>query len=89
MLKRDWNEHRLHHMRHSRSEVIRQTQRKLETKGVVMPLYGIVQRLGADTKEAILLLLDLLDLKRSHERRLSYLQIRATDTRDGRFKNKY
>ncbi len=54
-----------------------------------MPLYGIFQRLRADTKEAILLLLDLLDLKHSHERRLSYLQIRATDTRDGRFKNKY
>jgi hypothetical protein len=54
-----------------------------------MRLYGIVKglkRLGADImNEAMLLLLDLFDLKQSSERRVSYLRIRAMD---GRFKNK-
>ena len=89
MLKLDRYEHCLHPMKHSRSGVIRKTPRKLERKGLAMRLYWIVQRLkrlGADImNEAMLLLLDLFDLKQSSERRVSYVRIRGTD---GRFKNK-
>jgi hypothetical protein len=41
--------------------------------------------LGADTKGAILMLLNLLDLQQSREQRLSYMRLRISDkqTRDG------
>jgi hypothetical protein len=74
----------------AQSEDISQAERELdETKGLVKQQYRIVKRLKrleADTKEAILLLLNLLDLQQSRERRLAYLRMRATG--GGFFENK-
>jgi hypothetical protein len=71
-----------------RSEAISRAERELdETNGLVTQQYRVVKRLkrlGADTKEAILLLLNLLDLQQSREQRLSYLRMRGTGTGAGR-----
>jgi hypothetical protein len=79
LLKPDQNASRFHDMRHVQPTAIRQAERELdETKGLVIQQYRIVKRLkqlGADTKEAILLLLNLLDLEQSRQRRLSYLRM--------------
>lgn len=76
-------------MRHLQPEAISQAERELdETKGLVEQQYRIVKRLkrlGADTKEAILLLLNLLDLEQSRQRRLSYLRMRGTGPGASRF----
>lgn len=64
------------------AEAINRAERELdETNGLVTQQYRIVKRLkqlGADTKDAILLLLNLLDLQQSRQRRLSYMRMRAT-----------
>jgi hypothetical protein len=47
---------------------------------LVKQQYQIVKRLkrlGADAKDAICLLIDLLELQQSRERRLSYLRMRG------------
>jgi hypothetical protein len=72
-----------------RPEVIDQAERELDdAKGLVEQQYRIVKRLkrlGSDTKDAILLLLNLLDLQKSREQRLSYMQLRRTDLRSRTF----
>jgi len=64
------------------SVAINQAERELdETNGLVTQQYRIVKRLkqlGADTKDAILLLLNLLELQQSRQQRLSYLRMRGT-----------
>jgi hypothetical protein len=75
----------------SRSELISAERELNETKALIDQQYGIVKRLkwlGADNREAIVLLLNLLDLQQSRERRLSYLRMRGTDRSSGKFKNK-
>lgn len=62
-----------------------------ETNALVDQQYGIVKRLkrlGSDSREAILLLLNLLDLQQSRQRRLSDLRVRGTEASSGKFKNK-
>ncbi len=61
-----------------------------EAKTLVEQQYAIVKRLkqlGADSREAILLLLNLLDLQQSRARRLSFLRMRGTDPGPGKFNN--
>jgi len=88
-LKPDQNATRFHDMRHSQPDAISQAERELdETKRLVKQQYRIVKRLkqlGADTKEAIILLLNLLDLEQSRQRRLSYLRMRGTGPSASRF----
>lgn len=83
MLKPDDSQSRFCDMQtNRRSEAISRAERELdETSGLVTQQYRIVKRLkrlGADTREAILLLLNLLDLQQSRERRLSHLRMRGT-----------
>jgi len=65
----------------AQSEAVSQAERELgETDGLVTQQYRIVKRLkrlGADTKDAILLLLNLLDLQQSRQQRLSLLRMRG------------
>ena len=71
------------------SVAINQAERDLdETNGLVTQQYRIVKRLkqlGADTKDAILLLLNLLELQQSRQQRLSYLRMRGTGPDAGKF----
>jgi len=71
------------------SVAINQAERELdETNGLVTQQYRIVKRLkqlGADTKDAILLLLNLLELQQSRQQRLSYLRMRGTGPDAGKF----
>jgi hypothetical protein len=64
------------------SEAIHQAKRELnETQSLVEQQYGIIKRLkwfGAETRDAIRLLINLLDLQETRERRLSYLRVRGT-----------
>ena len=70
------------------SVAINQAERELdETNGLVTQQYRIVKRLkqlGADTKDAILLLLNLLELQQSRQQRLSYLRMRGTGADAGK-----
>jgi hypothetical protein len=88
LLKPDRNVSRFDDMRNSQADAISQAERELdETKGLVKQQYRVVKRLkqlGADTKEAILLLLNLLDLEQSRQRRLSYLRMRGNGPSVGR-----
>jgi hypothetical protein len=88
LLKPDRNLSRFDDMTHSQADAISQAERELdESKGLVKQQYLVVKRLkqlGADTKEAILLLLNLLDLEQSRQRRLSYLRMRGTGPSVGR-----
>jgi hypothetical protein len=55
-----------------------------ETKGLVDEQYAIVARLkriGANTKQAICLLVDLLELQQMRELRLAYLRMRPENRR--------
>jgi hypothetical protein len=75
----------------SRSELISAERELDKATGLVDQQYELVkrlQRLGVDTKEAIRLLIDLLELQQSREQQLSYLRMRGTDRGSGRFKNK-
>jgi len=67
--------------RTSPADVITQAERELaETKSLIEEQYGIVKRLkrlGADTKEAICLLVDLLELQEKREERLAHLRLRS------------
>ena len=77
--------------RESRSELISAERELDEAKGLVEQQYGNVKRLkrlGVDSREAILLLLNLLDLQQLRESRRSYLQVRGTDRNSGSFKSK-
>jgi hypothetical protein len=60
-------------------EPIEQAERELaEVKGLVDEQYGLVIRLkwiGADTQEAIRLLIDLLELQKTREQRLAQARI--------------
>ena len=90
LLKPDDNQSRFRDMQsRPRSDDISQAERELdETKGLVKQQYRIVKRLKrleADTKEAILLLLNLLDLQQSRERRLSYMRMRGTGSGAAKF----
>jgi hypothetical protein len=64
----------------SRSELITEAERELaETKGLVDEQYAIVARLkriGANSKQAICVLSDLLELQQMREQRLAYLRMR-------------
>jgi hypothetical protein len=55
-----------------------------ETKGLVDVQYAIVTRLkriGANSKQAICLLMDLLELQQMREQRLAYLRMRPENRR--------
>jgi hypothetical protein len=56
-----------------------QAERELaEVKGRVDEQYGLVKRqkrIGADTHEAVRLLIDLLELQQTHEQRLAQARI--------------
>jgi hypothetical protein len=62
------------------SELVNQAERELdETKILVRQQFGIVnrlKRLGADCKDAILLLINLLELHEARERRLARLRLK-------------
>jgi hypothetical protein len=62
------------------SELVDQAERELEeTKVLVQQQFGIVnrlKRLGADCKDAILLLINLLELHEARERRLAQLRLK-------------
>jgi hypothetical protein len=62
-------------------ELLSQAERELaETKALVEEQYGVVNRLkriGGDTKEAICLLIDLLELQEKREQHLAYVRLRA------------
>ena len=62
------------------SELVDQAERELdETKVLVQQQFGIVnrlKRLGADRKDAILLLINLLELHEARERRLAQLRLK-------------
>jgi hypothetical protein len=59
--------------------VVEQAERELaEVKGLVDEQYGLVMRLkriGADTHEAVRLLIDLLELQQTREQRLAQARI--------------
>jgi hypothetical protein len=61
-------------------ELVDQAERELdETKVLVQQQFGIVnrlKRLGADCKDAILLLINLLELHEARERRLAQLRLK-------------
>jgi hypothetical protein len=61
-------------------DLIKQAERELaETSVLVDAQVGIVRRLkrlGADTKAAILLLIDLLELRETREQRLAQLRFK-------------
>ena len=65
-----------------------QAERELaEVKGLVDEQYGLVMRLkriGADTQEAVRLLIDLLELQQTREQRLAQARIHYRQ-RTGRF----
>jgi hypothetical protein len=66
----------------SRSELISAERELNQTKALIDQQYGNIERrkrLGADSRQAIVSLLNLLDLQQSRERRLSYLLMRRTD----------
>jgi hypothetical protein len=69
----------------SRSELISAAERELaETKALIDEQYAIVARLkriGANTKQAICLLVDLLELQQMREQRLAYLRMRPENRR--------
>jgi hypothetical protein len=69
----------------SRSELISDAERELaETKVLVDEQYATVRRLkriGANTKQAICLLIDLLELQQMREQRLAYLRLRLENRR--------
>ena len=69
----------------SRSELISAAERELaETKALIDQQYAIVARLkriGANTKQAICLLVDLLELQQMREQRLAYLRMRLENRR--------
>jgi len=66
-------------VRMTSQEPIEQAERELaEVKGLVDEQYGLVMRLtriGADTHEAVRLLIDLLELQPTREQRLAQAQI--------------
>ena len=69
-------------------EPIERAERELaEVKGLVDEQYGLVMRLkwiGADTQEAVRLLIDLLELQQTREQRLAHARIRHRQL-SGRF----
>jgi hypothetical protein len=69
----------------SRSELITEAERELaEAKVLVDEQYAIVTRLkriGANSKQAICLLMDLLELQQMREQRLAYLRMRPENRR--------
>ena len=60
-------------------EPIQEAERELaEVKGLVDEQYGLVirlRRIGTDTQEAVRLLIDLLELQETRERRLAQVRI--------------
>jgi hypothetical protein len=64
----------------SRSEVISQAERELDdVNHLVDEQFGIVtrlKRLGADTPEAVRLLIDLLELQHLREQRLAQIRLK-------------
>jgi hypothetical protein len=70
----------------SRPELISAAERELaETKALIDQQYAIVARLkriGANTKRAICLLVDLLELQQMREQRLAYLRMRPKNVVD-------
>jgi hypothetical protein len=69
----------------SRSELISAAERELaETKALIDEQYAIVARLkriGANSKQAICVLSDLLELQQMREQRLAYLRMRPENRR--------
>jgi hypothetical protein len=69
----------------SPSELIAAAERELaEAKGLVDEQYVIVTRLkriGANSKQAMCLLIDLLELQQMREQRLAYLRMRPENRR--------
>jgi hypothetical protein len=66
--------------RNSTSDVTQAERELEETRGLVQQQFGIVKRLkrlDADTKEAICLLIDLLELQEKREERLAHLRMRS------------
>jgi hypothetical protein len=75
----------------SRSELIGAERELNQTKALIDQQYGNIERLkrlGADSRQAIVSLLNLLDLQQSRERRLSYLLMRRTDRGSGKLRSK-
>lgn len=88
-MKPDHKQSRSHDMKNGLRPELMNAERELdEAKTLVERQYGIVKRLrhlGADSREAILLLLNLLDLQQSRAQRLSFLRMRGTDPGAGKF----
>ena len=71
--------------RRSSSELISEAERELaDTKSLVEQQYSTVQRLkriGADTRQAIYSLIDLLELQETRQQGLAHLRMRPENRR--------
>ena len=69
----------------SPSELISAAERELaETKALIDEQYAIaarLKRIGANSKQAMCLLIDLLELQQMREQRLAYLRMRPENRR--------